>query len=68
MVANSGDIACRVVGVMQVLNLASGPIGFGHYRTVTGERGGISPGEQMRHAECQRIVCIGSSGAIAVVD
>ena len=68
VVADVGDVADRVVGVVQVLHLAAGPAGDGRLRAVVGEGGGVAPGEQMRQAEGERVVVVGRADAVAVVD
>ena len=68
VVADVGDVARRVVGVVQVLHLAAGPAGRGRLRAVAGKGDGIAPGEQMHQAEGQRVVVVGGPGAVAVVD
>ena len=68
VVLDVGDVAGRVVGVVQVLHLAARPAGDGGLRVVIGERGRIAPGDKLREPEGQRIVAVEGAGAVLVVD
>ena len=68
VVLDVGDVAGRVVGVVQVLHLAARPAGDGGLRVVAGEGGRIAPGEQLGEPEGERVVAVEGAGAILVVD
>jgi hypothetical protein len=62
-----GDVASRVVGVVQVLQVAARPVGIGE-RVVTGEGSRIATGEKLGESEGQRVVAVEGAGAVFVVD
>ena len=68
VVADVGDVAGRVVGVVQVLHLAAGPAGWGRLWAIVGKDDGVAPGEQVHQAEGQRVVVVGGPDAVAVLD
>ena len=67
-VANGGDVAHRIVGVEEVLDLASGPVRVLWRRTIVGKAGRVASGEHPRQTGGVGVVVVPSPGAVAIVD
>ena len=69
VVLDVGDVAGRVVGVVQVLHLAArASRRAGAAGQSPGKAGRIAPGEQLRQPEGERVVAVEGAGAVLVVD
>src|SRR2546425_3641886 len=68
IVADVGDVADGIVGVVQVLHLAAGPPGLRRLWAIAGEGDSVSAREQMHKTGGQRVVGVGGSDAVPVLN
>ena len=68
VVANARDVACRIVGIDEILDLAPGPVRRGRLPAIVGKVDRTPPGKYVGQTERQWIVVVRRPGAITVVN